>query len=116
MYRLARHQNTAEHEQANDGVEFEHRVLGPGPQRQVLQDPALAHPVRHQPGDSQRGRDGRAFKVLALPRGVLGYIGHRDVEARQARQAAEHKERQEEVVDGGAQAQRKRGGRRRDAK
>lgn len=110
MYRLARHQTATEHEQSRDRMKFEHAALGPRTQRQVLQDPALADPVGHKGGDAERRGDRRAFEILALAAGVLGHVGHGDVEARQARKAAEHEEGEEDVIDGSAQAERKGGG------
>lgn len=110
MYRFTRHQASAEHEQARDGVELVDGALGPGAHGQVLQHPALADPVGHERCDRERGGDRRALEVLALARGVLGHVGHADVEAREPGQAAEHEEREEEVVDGRAEADGERGG------
>lgn len=84
-------------------MELQRGSLRPRPQRQIVQRPALGDPVRHQRRDRQRRRDGRAFEVLALARCVLGHVGHRDVEARQARQPAQYEEGQEQVVDGRAE-------------
>jgi hypothetical protein len=109
MYGLARHQAPTEHEQANDGMEFEYAALGPSAQRQVIQDPALADPVGHEGGDGERGGDGGAFEVLALAGGVLGHVGNGDIEAREAREAAQHEEGEEDVVDGRAQTEREGG-------
>ncbi|KFY20136.1 hypothetical protein V493_07741 [Pseudogymnoascus sp. VKM F-4281 (FW-2241)] len=72
--------------------------------------PPLPHPIRHQRHNRQRGRDGRALKVCRLARRVLGHVGDCDVEAREACEAAEHEEGEDEVVGGGAEADCEGGG------
>lgn len=72
--------------------------------------PPLSHPVRHQPDNRQGGRDRRALEVLGLASRVFGDVGDGDVEAREAREAAEHEEGEDEVVEGGAEADCEGGG------
>lgn len=61
----------------------------------------------HSPDYAQARGYGRAFKVLRFPRGVLGQRGDGDVEAREAGEAAEDEEGQEEGVEWGAKAEGK---------
>ena len=72
--------------------------------------PPLSHPVRHQPRDRQGRRDRRALEVLRFASRVLGHVGDGDVEACQAREAAEHEEGEDEVVERGAEADCEGGG------
>lgn len=85
-------------------MELERGTLGPDAEGHVLEDPAAVDPVGHDGVDAERRGDGRALEELALAGGVLGERRHGDVEAREAREAAEHEEGQAEGVDDGAQA------------
>lgn len=110
MYSLTRHQNPTKHKQTRNRVELPHRPLRPGPQWQIIQDPALADPVRHESSDGERGGDRSALEVSALARSVLGDVGYGDVEARETRETAEHEEGEEDVVDGSAEPEGECGG------
>ena len=48
MYSLASHQDSAQYEEPYNGMELEHRASSPSAQRYIIQDPTLAHPIRHQ--------------------------------------------------------------------
>ena len=72
--------------------------------------PPLAHPVRHQSRNRQGRRDRRALEILRFASCVLGHVGDGDVEACQAREAAEDEEGEDEVVEGGAEADCEGGG------
>merc|ERR1712225_91252 len=76
-------------------------------QRQVLQNPTLADPIRHQKGYGERCRDGCSFEVFTLSRGVLGGVSDGDVEACKSSQAAEDEECKEEVVGWGSKSKSK---------
>lgn len=89
-------------------MHLQHRPLRPAsPQHPIL--PAihlsLAHERRHRSHDREAGRYRRSFEVLAFSRGVFGHGGDGDVEAREAGEAAEDEEGEEERVEGGAQAE-----------
>lgn len=104
MQRLAAHQTAVGDKDERDGVELERSALQPRAEGQLVERPALTSPVRHEGVGAQRGRDGGALKVRGLSRGVVRQVGGGDVEAREAGQAAEHKEDEEEVVNGRAHA------------
>lgn len=110
MYRLTRHQAPTNHKQAQHGVKLAQRPRQQRPQRQLPMHPPLTNPVRHQPHNRQRRRDRRALKVGRLARRILGHVGDGDVEAREAGQAAQHEEGEDEVVGGGAEADCEGGG------
>lgn len=106
MNGLASHQAPVEHKDENDRVELERGTLEHGTPGKRVVDPALRHPVRHERVQPQRRRDRRALEVGRLAVGVLGDdVGVRgNVEAREARQAAQDKEAEAEVVERGADA------------
>ncbi len=64
----------------------------PDTPRQSVVHPPLGKPPRHERVEAERRRDGRALEVARLAGAVLGDAGRRDVEARQAGQAAEDEE------------------------
>lgn len=72
--------------------------------------PPLAHPVRHQPRNRQGRRDRRALEILRFASRVFWDVGDGDVEACQASKAAEDEEGEDEVVEGGAEADCEGGG------
>lgn len=105
MYSFANHQTTVQDEHQDHRVEFKNGAFCKKTQGNVLVSPALRYPVRHERGNSQSRRDGRAFKVLGFAAAVLGYHGNCDVEASQTGQTAENKKCQEEMVERGADAE-----------
>ena len=107
MNSLARHADTAQQEQSHNRVELKNSSSSPGTQRQVLQNPTLADPIRHQKGYGERCRDGCSFGVFTLSRGVLGDVSDGDVEACKSSQAAEDEECKEEVVGWGSKSNSK---------
>ncbi|KAK0986829.1 hypothetical protein LTS01_009773 [Friedmanniomyces endolithicus] len=76
-----------------------------GPQRHLPLNPPPTHPERHQPHYTQTRRDWQTFEVGSFPCGIFGDIASGDVEAREAREAGEHKEGEEELVERGAEAE-----------
>ena len=104
---LADHGTSAERKHKHDRVKFE-QAGAHGAEGNVGVKPSLARPVAHQHDNRDCGRDGRALKVLALAGGVLGQVLNRDVESREAREAAEHKEREDDRVEDRAESERER--------
>lgn len=92
------------HEDQHHGVKLERRARQPHAAGHRVVDPPLRHPPPHHGVQPQRRRDRRALKVGRLARRVLGDRRRRHVEARQAREPAEHEEGQAQVVEGGADA------------
>ena len=80
-----------------------------------MQHPPATHTPRHARHDQQRGGYGRALEVLGLAGRVLGQRRHGNVEAREARQAAEDEEGEEQRVEWGAEAEGEGGAGGRDA-
>lgn len=93
-----------DHEDEHGRVELEDGALGQSAEGNVLQDPALADPVRHDGVDAKRSGDWCALKVLALASGVLGQCRHGDVEAGETRQAAKNEKGQADSVGDGTHA------------
>ncbi|KAL2255067.1 hypothetical protein VTK26DRAFT_4202 [Humicola hyalothermophila] len=104
--RPAGHQAAVQDKQQHDRVQLEGGASEPDAARERVVYPAARQPPGHEGVERERRRDRRALKVLGLARGVLGYGRGGHVEAREARQAAEHEEGQAEVVDGRADADR----------
>lgn len=102
--RLARHQTPVNDKQKHNRVKLERGTREPDTAGEVIVDGARGDPVGHEGVEAQRGGDRGALKVLCLARRVLGDVGRGDVEAGEARQAAEDKEGEEDVVERGAQA------------
>jgi hypothetical protein len=94
-----------QHKHAHHRMELEYRTLKPHTHGYLRQRPPFANPKRHGANLCQGHGDGRAFEVIALPGLVFGDHGDGDVEAREAGQAAEHEESEEQVVDGCAEAE-----------
>lgn len=70
----------------------------------------LTHAPCHSGHYAQARRYGRSLKVLAFSGSVFRKRGHGDVEAGEAREAAEDEEGQEERIERGAEAEREGGG------
>lgn len=104
-----------QHKNKRHGMELKHRTLQPQAHRHLRKRPPLVYPVRHDLHVDQAHRDRRALKVLRLAGRVLGHHGDGDVEAREAREAAENEEGQEQVVDRGAETEGEGSGRGADA-
>jgi hypothetical protein len=92
-------------EHSHNRMELKRGPLEPQAQRDLLERPALVHPVRHDLDYPERHGDRGALEELGFAGCVLGDEGGGDVEAREAREAAEHEEGEEEVVDGGAETE-----------
>lgn len=105
--RLAGHEAAMDHEQDDGGMELKSRALEPGAKRQVVMDPTLREPVRHDGIHAKRGRDRGSLKVLALARGVLGQDSHGHVEAREASETAQNEKGEADRVGNGAEAKSK---------
>jgi hypothetical protein len=106
MNGLANHKTAMQQKHGDNRMKLEHGPLEPQAQRDLLERPALVHPVRHDLDYPERHGDRGAFEELGFARRVLGDQGCGDVEAREAGQTAQHEEGEEEVVEGGAQAER----------
>jgi len=108
MYRPTNHRTPPPHKNPHNRMHLHHRPLRPAPPNHPIL-PAihlpLPHQRRHRSNDRQACRYGCSFEVLAFPGGVFGEGGDGDVEAREAGEAAEDEEGEEERVDGGAQAE-----------
>jgi hypothetical protein len=105
MQRLANHQTPMQHKHKHNGMERKRRAVHPQAKRNLLERPALIHPVRHDLHVDQRHGDGCAFEVLGFAGRVFGNHGDGDVEARETGEAAEDEEGEQDVVDGGAEAE-----------
>lgn len=105
MQRLAGHQAAVDEEHQHDGVELQSRTGEPETTRDLVEHPTLLDPVGHQGINAQRGGDRGSLKVARLSGGIVGDVGRRDVEARQPREAAQHENSQEYVIDGSAQTE-----------
>lgn len=91
-------------EQEHHGVDLEGGAGEPEAAGDVSQDAVLGNPPRHESVEAQGRRDGRALEVARLARGVLGDVGGRDVEAGEARETAEDKDHEADVVKSRAHA------------
>lgn len=107
MYRLANHEAAVQNKHQSDRVEFEDSALSDETERNVVMSPALGYPVGHETGNAQSGRDRCALKVLRLAALILRENSNCDVEASQAGQTAENEESQENMVERGANTERK---------
>ena len=94
-------------------MKLKRRALEPKSQRHLFHSPPLVHPIRHNLHDTKGHRDRGALKVLALARSILWHHGDRNIEPSQTREAAQHKEAQQDVVDGCAETEAKSSSRRR---
>ena len=106
MNRLARHGAPVRNEQQHRGVHLECRAGERDTARDGIVDPAGPGPPGHQQVDGEGGGDGRALEVPSLAARVLGDRGHRHIEPRQPREAAEDKEGEAYVVHGRPDADR----------
>jgi hypothetical protein len=104
MDALARHQAPVNHKHEDDGMHFERAASAPNAERDVGVRPAVADPPCHGGREPERSRNRRAFKVLGFAGRVFGQHSDGDVEAREAGQAAEDEEGEEDVVEGRADA------------
>ena len=87
-------------------MELKRRACVPRSERNVLQRPAIPHPVCHHCVFHENGgRNWRALEVFALARCVLGECSDGDIEACETRETAEDEEGEENVVEWCTQAQ-----------
>lgn len=100
-YRPTNHRASPPHENRHSRMHLPQLSDPNDPQRNIRQRPAVPHPHGHPGGDAQRSGDWGALEVARLARRVLGQGGDGDVEAREARQAAEDEEGEEESVERG---------------
>lgn len=105
MDALAAHQASMNHKHDDNRMHLKHTARAPHTKRYISMRPAIADPPSHGTRKRERSRDRRALEVLALARRVLGQHGDGHVEAREAGQAAEDEEGEEDVVEGGADAE-----------
>lgn len=85
-------------------MNLERGAREPGAARHGVEDTVLRHPPGHEGVEPQRRRDGRALEVARLARRIFGDVDCRDVEAGQAREAAEHEDGEKGMVEGCAKA------------
>lgn len=106
MQRLTAHQAAVNHEQRHHRMHLERRAREPYAAGDLVEDPALGDPVGHHGVEAEGGGDGGALEVAGLAAGVLGDVSAvgGDVEAREAREPAEHEDGEEDVVEGCAHA------------
>lgn len=104
MYSFARHQTPVDHEYQDHRVYLEGCPSKPHAPGYRIVDPPPRDPPRHEGVEPKSGRDGCPLKICRLSCGILGDGTRSDVEARQARQSAEHEEGEAEVIQGGADA------------
>ncbi len=121
MYRPTDHRAPPTHKDAHNGMHTSPPTLlvaHHAPQHPFLatDHPPLTDGPRHGTHHAQTRRDGRALEIPGFPRRVFGQAGHGDVEAREAREAAQDEEGEEEAVERRAEAQSKGSGRRGYAK
>lgn len=83
------------------------RPLRPHPPRHALQQQTPTQTKRHGSRDGQRGRNRRAFKILAFAGCVFRHRCHGDVEAGEAGETTEDEKGKEDAVDGGAETEGK---------
>lgn len=105
MNRLANHQAPMQDKHSNNRMKLQRGALEPQTQRQLLEHPALVHPVCHDLHHEQRHGDRGALEVLGFAGCVLGHHGDGYVEARETGEAAQDEEGEQDVVDGGAEAE-----------
>lgn len=96
--------------QENHRMHLHRAPRKPRPQRNIVQRPPVPQPVHHDADEPEGRRDRGAFEVLGFPRLVFGQHGDGDVEACQTCEAAEHEEREQDVVGGGAETETEGGG------
>lgn len=101
---LTTHEAAVNQEQEHDGVDLERGAREPSAAWHGVEDAVLRHPPGHEGVEPQRRGDGRALEVARLARRILGDVGCRDVEAGQAREAAEHEDGETGMVEGCAEA------------
>lgn len=109
MHSLANHSAAPGNENQDDGMHLQ-QAGAEGAQWQVLSDPALADPESDESDDAQGCRGWEAFKVFCFARGIVGDTAGGDVEAGETEETAEGEGSQEELVEGGAEADCKGGG------
>ena len=112
MYRPTDHGAPPTHKDAHNGMHTSPPTLLVAhhtPQHPFLatDHPPLADGPRHGTHHAQTRRDGRALEIPGFPRRVFGQAGHGDVEAREAREAAQDKKGEEEAVERRAEAEGK---------
>ena len=110
MNSLANHQASMQHKHRDHGMELKRRAFEPQAERHLRERPALVHPVCHNLHHDKRHGDRRALEVLRFAGCVLGHHGDGHVEAREAGEAAEHEEREQDVIDGRAETEAECGG------
>ncbi len=93
------------HEQQDSRVEFEHGALQQSTKGDVLENPAVVQPVRHNSVQDKGCGDGCALKVFALSSRILGQHGDGNVESRQTSQTAQDEEHKADGVKDRSQAQ-----------
>lgn len=84
-------------------MKLPHRPRAPNSQWDILQNPSLTNPIRHERCNGQGSWDRSAFEILGFSGSIFGHVGDCDIEAREASQSAEDEESEEEVVDWGAE-------------
>ena len=97
--RLGQHATAVYHKKKHNGVDLEqacpNRAVG-----DLILQPPLRSPERHETGNCQARRDGKTLKVFGLPSRVLGYASGRNVESCKTSQTRQHESRQQQLVQG----------------
>jgi hypothetical protein len=93
-----------DHERQHDRVHLQGSTREPDTTREVIVNPPVRHPPRHDGVETKCRGDGCSLEVGGFAGGVLGYARGGDIEARQTGKAAEDEERKAEVVEQGAEA------------
>lgn len=86
-------------------MELENRAFQQSTKGNVLQNPPIIQPVRHDAVQEKGGGDWRALKVFALSSGILGQHRDGNVETGQSRQAAQDEERESGSVENRSQSE-----------
>jgi hypothetical protein len=107
VYRLADHHAAVQDKHQSDRMELEDRTLSNQTERNVLVSPAFGNPVRHKTDNSQSSWDRGTLEVFGLSAFILRENSDRDVEPSKAGETAENKESEENVIDRGADTERK---------
>lgn len=74
-------------------------------QRQILTDPSLGHPESVEADNGERSGCGETFEIFRFSGGVVGDGAGGYVEAGETEEAGEGEDGEEELVEGGAEAE-----------
>ena len=99
-----------QHKHSDNRMKLRDAALQPQAQWNLFKHPSLVHPVCHYLHEDQGHGDRGSLEVLGFARRVFGQHGDCDVEAREAGEAAEDEEGEEEVVERRAETEAEGGG------